>query len=389
MREEAQKMFLKGYVIATNYSFTLLAYNCAVELMKGASIARQPKIFKKYSQLKRTLFAALEAESLAVEYYFMITMQVNRKRGVTEDVFSEVIAELDTFPCTTIRFLEHYHMIRVLRYLNTMNYSAIKQETKNALEILYKKKGVANSALQFFYKDKAIAHIALKEYAKARELLKKAEQYAPVYSRNRGILYYYQAVNELHSGNYAVAYELYKKYRKSKYDTLSEQWAILGAYLYFLSASKKLDVGTDRFSIGKYLNETSETAHDKTGNKINIIIGELMFYFFNDRDKFIDRAEAASKYPHLNGKGTKRAKAFIKILCAAPKANFNAVALKRIARRQFDNLDRNPLHMGNNISIEIILFGAAGEMVLEVLQGEHRGGQQTQCLPKMSESGLA
>ena len=113
-----------------------------------------------------------------------------------------------------------------------------------------------NSTLQFLTKNKGLAHIALGEYEEAARLLSEAEQYAPAGSYNRGIIYYYQAVNALHMGEYYRAYELFRANKDTKYETLQEQWIILGAYLYFLNKVGKLDNGAERFSIGKYLNET-------------------------------------------------------------------------------------------------------------------------------------
>ena len=83
--------------------------------------------------------------------------------------------------------------------------------------------------------------------------------------------------------------------RKTSHATLSEQWTVIGAYLYFLKKTGRLQTGTDRFSVGKYLNETAASAHDKKGDNINVIIGEMLVYLVKNRDKYIDRVEAVRK----------------------------------------------------------------------------------------------
>ncbi len=366
-RAEAKKMLGKAYRIATEYGFTLLACNCAVELMIDASLNGKASKFAQYSEYWENLLSDLKAEYLAQKYYFQIIMHTNKKRGVTKDLFTELISKLEDISCTSTKFLEYYYSIRVLRNLNALNYSAIKQNTEKALSVLEKRKGVPDSVLQLFHKDKAIAHIALKEYPEARELLSAAKQYAPPYSLNMGILHYYEAVNELHSGHYEKAYELYRRHRKSKYDTLSNQWAVMGPYLYFFRYSGELAVGKDRFPVGKYLNENAGNIHDKKGNKINVMIGELLILVINDRDKFIDRVAVVEKYKHLKGKEVRRAKYFIRILAALPKANFNPVAVKRNARRQFDNLEKNPIGLACNMSVEIAPFEALIEVLFRIL----------------------
>ena len=214
--------------------------------------------------------------------------------------------------------------------------------------------------------------MAMREYEQAQQLLSQSEQYAPPRSFNRGILYFYQAINALYSGNYQIAYRLFRMNRKNQDEILVEQWAVMEAYLYFLRRIGKLDTGTDRFSLGKYLNQTTQIKHDKTGNNINILIGELLVYLVKNRGRFIDRVEAINtyNYKYLKGKDTQRAKWFIRILCLLPRANFHPIALQRIAKRQIENLQNHPLSMGDNFAVEMIPFEDL--LALLLLQLEQR-----------------
>jgi len=370
-REEANSLLLQSYKIADEYGFTQLAYNSAFELMAGFSLKRKASKFEKFRSKVKQLRADLEAEDIALQYYYQVNLNLNKKRGVIRnEQIEKCLEHLETFSCQSNKFIQYYYTLRVLHDLNIGDYQAIKKNTRMVLNMLSNRIGVYKSTLQFFTKYQAIAHTVLREYPQAKALYLTAEQYAPPRSYNRGIIYYYQAINALHSGEYQIAYDLYRQHRKTKFETLSEQWAVIGAYMYFLRSVGKLQTGSDRFSIGKYLNETVPTTHDKTGNKINTIIGELLVCLIKDRDRFIDRVEGASHfaYKYLKGDDTRRAKWFIRILCLMPRANFHPVALARLAQKQLDNLEAYPIHMGNNISVEIIPFGALWEMVAKQLK---------------------
>ena len=370
-REDAQKLLLQAYEIAIEYGLTQLAYNSAFELMAGFSLERKASKFERYRKKVEQLRADLQAEDIALQYYYQVNLNLNKKRGTMRgQQIEKCLDHLETFSCQSNKFIQYYYTLRVLHDLNIADYQAIKKNTKMVLEMLCDRKGVYKSTLQFFTKYQAIAHTVLCEYPQAKALYFTAEQYAPPRSYNRGIVYYYQAINALHSGDYQFAYDLYRQHRKTKFETLSEQWAVVGAYMYFLRSVGKLQTGSDRFSIGKYLNETVSTTHDKTGNKINTIIGELLVCLIKDRDRFIDRVEGASHfaYKYLKGDDTRRAKWFIRILCLMPRANFHPIALARLAQRQLENLEAHPIHLSDNISVEIIPFGALWEMVAKQLE---------------------
>ncbi len=368
-REEAKKMLLRAQRIAVEYNLTLLAYNCTVELMNDAGINRRAKKFEAYKEQKDVLFKDLEAERIAEEYYYKAILCMNKRRGVKEELFSDLIKKLDTLPCKTTKFMDYYSIL-LYRDLNVVDYTAIKQHAKIALEILREKKGVYNSTLQFLTKSKGLAHIALGEYEEATRLLSEAEQYAPTGSYNRGIIYYYQAVNALHMGEYALAYKLFRANKDTKYETLQEQWIILGAYLYFLNKVGKLDNGAERFSIGKYLNDTLSTAHDKTGNRVNSLIGELLVYLVRNKGTFIDRVGAIKQYnyQYLKGTDTQRARWFIRLLCMLAEVDFDVARLQEKGQKQLENLEQYPVHMGANLSIELIPYMALLRMVMGQLQ---------------------
>ncbi|MEL6863877.1 MAG: hypothetical protein AAFP19_05635, partial [Bacteroidota bacterium] len=312
----------------------------------------------------------LTAEDIAEQYYHEIALYTKRNRENYENQLSVFIQELKEISCVTPKFLHYYYTLRIFRNTEAADYHNTIKDTEYILQVFQSKKGVYNSWRQFFTRNKAIAHTALGEYPTARKLFLQAEQYAPPNSYKLGILKYYQAINALHSADYQWAYRLYRHHRKSKFEVLAEQWAIMGAYLYFLKNAGKISVGNDRFSLGKYLNETASATQDKMGSNLNIIIGELLLLLVKDRGKLIDRIESVNQYSYkyLKDKDTRRAKWFLRILCMLPKANFHPQALLRLTQKQMDNLEKYPMYLTDSLSVELVPFGALLEVMMKELE---------------------
>ena len=368
-REIAKKLLLQVFKTATEYDFTSLAHDSTTELMITASLERKAPKFKHYKEKTEKLALDLQAENMAQRYYYEMALLMNSKRSSYSGKLKEYIQHLESFSCSSAKFTQYFYTLCIIQAMYDREYKLVKQSAGTALNILKDKKGVYNSSLQLFTKNKAIAHIALKEFKVAEQLLIQAEEYAPPRSINFAILKYYQALNAMHSGAYNKAYELYRANRKNRFETLQEQWTIMGAYFYFLKKAGLLETGSDRFSIGKYLNETVDTSHDKTGNNISILIAELLVYLVKNRTRFINRVEAIQNYSYkyLKASDTNRAKWFIRILCMMPRANFNSIALERIAKKQIENLKNHPIEMGDNFAVEIIPFEELLGIVLKRL----------------------
>ncbi|MEO1515077.1 MAG: tetratricopeptide repeat protein [Bacteroidota bacterium] len=369
-RAEAHKMLIKAGKIAEEYGLTRLAYQSAIELMAAASLGGKRSKYVSYNKLAESLFQDLEAEDAAEREYYELVLSMNSKKGLSKKLLDKCLEQVAKYDSNSVKFLQYSCMIAIFKHLHTADYQAIVQAATKALRRLQNRKGVYRSVLQFIVKNQAIAHTALGEYDQAERLLRQAEEYAPAHSYNLAILRYYQAVNALHSGDYQAAYQLYRQQRKTKYLQLREQWQVMAVYMYFLKKVGRLDTGTDRFPIGRYLNEAHEVAHDKKGNNLNVRIGELLYHLVNDRGRFIDRVEAidAYSYKHLRGPDTRRAKWFIHILCLMPQADFNPLRLVRLAKRYVEYLQDNPLHMGDKLAVEIIPFNILLSILLKELQ---------------------
>ncbi|MEM9823282.1 MAG: hypothetical protein AAF985_19530, partial [Bacteroidota bacterium] len=218
-------------------------------------------------------------------------------------------------------------------------------------------------------KNLGIAQMATAQYSSAEQNFLKAQTYAPRHSLNDYIVRYYRTLNAFHSGNYTLAQELYLKNKNCKFTAIKDQFAIMQAYLCFLTYTGYLPFNGP-FRIGKYLNETFKQQTHKQGDNINILIAELLIYLARNRGRFIDRVEAVKNYSyrHLKGKATQRAKWLIRILCMLPRVDFNVIALQKAAQKQIEQLRNNPLAMGGNFALEIIPYEALLAMIFKHLE---------------------
>lgn len=366
-REMANKLLRQAFSIASEFGLTRIAFDCANELLVAASINRKKDKFLFYQTEANKLIDNLKAEQIVKEFYYGVILEMNSKRGSVFNLMDEDIKMLDELECQTPSFLKFYYSLRIASELSNGHYSLLKQTTTAAISKFLYKKGTYSSSMQLFYKSKAIAEIALNNYDSAGLLLTQAQEFAPDNSYNQAIIKFYQAINALHAGNFPQAYECYRENRKTKFGTLNEQWLIMGAYLYFLKKTGHLETGTDRFSIGKYLNETTASSHDKRGSNVNILIGELLVNLVKNRSRFINRVEAINNYSYkyLKGADTQRAKWFIRFLCLIPRANFHPAAIQRIGKKYLDKLENHQVALGDNLSVEMIPF----QILWKIIEG--------------------
>ncbi|MEM9921256.1 MAG: hypothetical protein AAF990_24355 [Bacteroidota bacterium] len=281
----------------------------------------------------------------------------------------EMAKKANALPTISPRGLSYKSMLSVLYAHSIGDYKLIANECSEVLKTLAATPGVFRSYYHFFLVSLGVAQIALKKYKAANKSFSQATLHVYRKTHNEYILKFYQTINALHAEQYQKAYNIVASTKRCKFEDIRQQFAIIEAYLCFLARFGYLTLNKT-FRIGKYLNETIKAQSDKQGSNIAILIAELLVYLSRDRAKFIDRVEAVNNYSyrHLKDRETRRAKQFIQILCKIPRANFNAVALRRIAQRQIQYLENNPMWMGNNFAVEVIPFERLFEMILDQLQ---------------------
>ncbi len=367
-RKEGIRLAKQAHRIAVEYDFTQLA--CEL-----ASILYHDHIYY-HPQAKKAEFYAQQSESYLQNYlvekkvehqYFKVFGQL--KGDLKAEQLDHTIQELAQWKGQSIKAISYQAMLMVLHGFRVGDYLKIREKCRDTLLFFTNKKGVFSSHRQFFLINQGIAEMVLQDYPAAQACFDQAQSHAAPKSINDYISRYYQTLNALHAGDYPLAYQLYRKNRRCKYEMVREQFAIIEAYLCFLAQLGHLQID-HIFRLGKYLNDTFKSQSDKQGDNIAILIAELLVYLARDKGKFIDRVAAIShyNYRHLKRPESQRARHFIKILLRLPAANFNPVALQRKAAKDIAFLHNHPLRLGENFALEIVPFERLLHLIGQYLQ---------------------
>ena len=370
-RNEGLRLIKQAYQVAVEYNFTHLA--CEI-----SSILFHDNVYYPSSH-NRAIFYANKLEEYLYAYttekkaqlYFLQTIKEKKGKSYIQKL-EEAILKINRLEGTSLMYLVFQSMLKVLHGLSVANYSSITISCTQIIKVFEHKKGVYDAHYQFFLTKKGIAHMILGEDIQADNSFTLAGKYAHTNSFNDYLLRLYKTINALYSGKYQLAYELYRQNRKCRFEEIRQQFAIIEAYVCFLSHMGYLKLN-HIFRLGKYLNDTISSQSNKQGENIAILIAELLIYLSRNRGKYIDRIEAIQSYSyrHLKREETERAKRFIKILCNLPRSNFHPIALNRNMERHIKYLKNHPIRVGENVTIiEFIPFDKLLEMILEKLDSK-------------------
>lgn len=367
--KEGLRLIRQAYELAIDFDFTHLACECSSILYHGhIYYDKNRKKAKFYSSQVDKYLVNYVAEKKAEHFYFQAVASKGNVAYAEE--LKQSVLQLKKLKGASLRLITYKATLTILYGFSVADYGTVITHCIHTLNIFKNKKGVYSSHRQFLLSKLGIAQMAIGNFNEATNSFTEASQFAPKKSLNDYILRLYNTINFLHSGQYEKAYDLYRQNRNCRLEDIKLQFAIIEAYMCFLSHMGYLQLDK-KFRIGKYLNETFKAQADKRGDNIAILIAELLVYLARDRGKFIDRVEAIHNYSyrHLKGNDMARAKRFISILCKLPRANFHAVSLKRHAEKHIEFLRDSPIRIGENVTIiEVIPFEVLLEMILVRLE---------------------
>ncbi|MEM9824788.1 MAG: hypothetical protein AAF985_27125, partial [Bacteroidota bacterium] len=360
---EGKRLIKQAHRDAVKYNFVHLA--CELSNTLYFHYVYYERNRKKAADYAKQVDHYLEAYRLEKKAEFYVFEVIAQTKGSVDFAYLEkAIHELQALEGKSLKFCTYQFMLLVIHGFHTMRYKFVVDICYEALQFYQDKNGVYISHYHFFYTNLGIAQMAIKKHEEAEQTFSEAVNYIHPRSINEYILALYRTINFIHAGQYRVAYDLYRQHRKCRFEDVRQQFAMIEAYLCFLSHMGYFQL--DRiFRLGKYLNETFKAQADKQGQNIAILIAELLVYLARDRGKFIDRVDAIKHYSyrHLKNRDTSRAKRFIKILCLMPRANFKSDVLERLAKNDIQYLHDHPICMGENVSIEIIPFETLLQMI--------------------------
>jgi len=366
-RMEGLRLIKQAYKIAATFDFVYQACELSSILYHDhVYYHRDEKRANFYAKQVNAYLNDYTAEKNAEHHFYQVLLKMSRAANPAP--VQEAIRQVELMPGRSIKYHIYTATLHILYGFHHGDYPLIIRRCSEALKKFEGKKGVYASHYYVLYKTTGIAHMALGQYDAAKNSLEKSAQHAPQKSLNDYIIRFYQTLNALHSGDYQTAYDLFRQNKRCRFKPIRRQFAIIEAYLYVLARTGHLKLNK-RFRLGKYLNDTFAAQRDKKGDHINILIAELLVHLVRDRDAFIDRILAIKHYSyrHLNTPDTRRAKAFLKILCTLPRANFHPKALDRLAKKSIDILSTNTFRLGDNFAVEIIPFSHLLSIITEQL----------------------
>ncbi len=369
LRKEGIKLVKQAYGIAVAYDFVYLACEFS-SILHHNHMLYEPntRMANLYAAQTEKYLHEYMAEKRAEYYFLQATIRKNKAKKVQN--LEDAIANIAALKGTSVICLFYRFSLEVLHSFSLADYPSVIKSCDGMLKVLEGKKGAYAAHYQFCLTKSWFAHMAIGEYEQASEKLKRAEKYVPARSYNDYLLKLHQTINALHSKDYQLAYDLYRKHKKCSFESIRQQFAIIEAYICFLSHMGYLEL-SHTFRLGKYLNDTIVSQSNKQKENIAILIAELLIYFVRDRGKYADRVEAIKNYSyrHLKGKETARAKHMIKILCRLPDLNFHPEALKRHMKKHIEFIQNSAVQIGEDIAlIEFIPFEKLLAMILERLE---------------------
>jgi len=369
LNKQAKKMFKEALKIAEPFGFSDLAYESSLALYAEASFRYDNREAEKYAKKSEYFMKAMQGESQMSILYYQSVIIINSNDTDQFNTVRDGLEKMAKINCTSRRFLQDFLVIKLGYCIVVNEFRTVINSVNKEIERLKRQVVYNRYFIITLLKYKVLAEISLGLHGEAEQSLNLILSSENVNKKNRENMIFIQAMNKLHLGDYQFVLEMYLEHRKSKFQLIADQWLILGSFLYFLNRVGELEIGSERFSIGKYLNETSGSNYDKKGGNVKILIGELLVYLVRDPDKFIRRIESVShyNYKYLNTPSTVRSYLFIKILCAIPRAQFNPLKLKNKAKRYIDEMKTHPVNLGMNINIEIIPYEKLLDVILKYL----------------------
>ncbi len=365
---------LELYVLLYSVADDLLIHYSVIDF----SVKRQ----KKYAALTKQALVDLNAYAQVREYYSGLLSICNVRESFSQNIIKKCIETvgiveplLQVGRHNTNRFI---YIIIICRYTVVHDYENIIKYCDKALNSFPKNHPHIRSLSFMFLFNKTSALVPLGKLAEAKQVARDTLRIVPTGSFNWHLILLKRIVVCLHAGDFQEAYQLYKAHVKKKcpYPLITEYWNIIKGYLYFLIQVGLIEpYSKERFYLGKFLNEMPIYSKDKAGNNINILIIQILVQMRRGQFvKIIDRIDSLREYARLytRNEETKRANIFIKMIIKMEAARFHRKGTETKTKTLLQKLKTTPLHMRQNLAIEVIPYVVLWEEVLLILDNKFR-----------------
>lgn len=387
MRSPAVKIAEETIKISLKYEFTDTSLPFARHLALHYSTVESNKTkYSHYSKIAAKMQELMNAEILAEKYYSEMLLHYGLSRSA-DLVFAKKIATYAEELRTYTRRLSSYrlnvlsHYVFIFEHQMMADYQKSAEACREALRFFEGQKQRDSRAVIINFTTQLIAALhMLGHYQDAIAASQKILTLAPKnsiswFTASEGL------INTcLHSQQYelalAVLVEIKNNPALSKQPSIvQERWRTIEAMIYYLVRTGRLQnpEGVEfNFRTKKFINEFSESLHDKSGNNIVLITLMILFLLLDkDHNSIIDKIDALKIYAHrhLRRDETYRSNCFIKMILQLEKGDFHPVAVQRKAEPYYKKLLAVPLHKAKqDYDLEIIPFETLWSFILESLE---------------------
>lgn len=349
---------------AEKYGLTQVALDLARELRSYYRTQSPDKKLAEYhSQKVKYLFTELGYELAAEEVFF--EYGYNLKKGLPTPDISSQLDELDKIPAKSYRF--HY-----MRFLGRVIYYQVARMEKEMLT-------TCNEALQFFERYESLPYvvkfsfffraiavqISRNEFEQAELTINKSLE-GPAYGRhNWQVIMLHRALLGFHCGKLAIAVDAYSKAvkvpKKFRTEEIDQRWKIIRAYL------ELFDFDIDgKWRLRKFLNSVGILEGDKKGQKVSIIVVELLHHLKAQQfEKYQRCSQKLNDYIQANLKERGRYMNFLRLLQCIERSGFDAREARRKGSKYMAALRGKFPRIGADVeSVEVLPFEKLWEMAL-------------------------
>jgi len=345
-------------------------------------ISTSGRYSKKYKELSKKQQEIVQAEITIRKYHSRVGFLCNTRDSFTPAIIEEI--QEATKMVRPFLQLGSNHLNRLIYSIIVSNYSVI-YDHRNIVN--YCNQAIASfpdnhpniHSLRFtFMQNKTLALAAMGNLVEAKATAKEAGKIVPLGSFNWHTVLLKRLIICFHAGDYQEAYELYKAHKQQKIPdkNINDYWKIIHGYLNFLIKTGKIKpYQTERFNLGKFLNEVPTHSKDKAGQNINILIVQILTWMQRGQfGRVIDRIESLKEYAraYTRKPATRRANIFINMIVKMESSQFHLSRTKFKSQALYHKLKNHPIKLGQNMATEMIPYPILWEEIMSMLRDQPR-----------------
>lgn len=342
----------------------------------GAMQEKYSKIHKEYEEKRRLDMMSYDYYEDLITYYYGKRSPDKEVHETATRYYNELLGLADK--ANTSQFYSNLGNIGIIQHLAGNDCEGALNICQEYLEILKKRPNTNRSTLAGFSLQKMACLIQLRVFdGQADDIL------AYCLTLEEEGTYNWIRVHELFvhycffARRYQKGLETYQKVASHpKFESLGgavrDNWHLFGGYFHLLVVLGQLEAGkveaiVGEFKYAKLNNEIGVLGKDKQGMNIPLVILPLIYHLANntfDSDKI--SLEALEKYRkrHLDNVMNRRSAAFLNMLIAYAKRDFQSASAEKKIRKELETLAQNqPQVAGQTFAVEIIPYEDIWEML--------------------------